>query len=60
MKVIDTHMHLSHIASFKDTAATRSFVDYSVEGLLSEYATQNVILGIGMGLTESTPGGFFQ
>ncbi|WP_217562600.1 amidohydrolase family protein [Paenibacillus sp. GbtcB18] len=58
MKVIDAHMHLSHIASFKDTASTRSFVDYSVEGLLSEYAAQGVVLGIGMGLTESAPGGF--
>ena len=58
MKVIDAHMHLSHIDSFKETAATRSFVDYSVEGLLREYAMQGVVLGIGMGLTESAPRGF--
>ncbi|BFH62643.1 amidohydrolase family protein [Paenibacillus azoreducens] len=58
MKVIDAHVHLSHIDSFKETAAARSFVDYSVEGLLSEYAMQGVVLGIGMGLTESVPQGF--
>lgn len=58
MKIIDAHMHLSHIESFKETAANRSFVDYSVEGLLKEYADNGVVLGIGMGLTESVPGGF--
>lgn len=58
MKIIDAHMHLSHIESFKETAANRSFVDYSVVGLLKEYADNGVVLGIGMGLTESVPGGF--
>lgn len=58
MKIIDAHMHLSHIESFKETAANRSFVDYSVEGLLKEYSDNGVVLGIGMGLTESVPGGF--
>ncbi|GIN98998.1 hypothetical protein J6TS1_48680 [Siminovitchia terrae] len=43
-------MHLSNIASFKETVAIRSYVDYSVEGLLREYAAQSVVLGIGMGL----------
>lgn len=49
MKIIDAHMHLSHIASFKETAENRSFVDYSVDGLLREYAENGVVLGIGMG-----------
>lgn len=58
MKIIDAHMHLSHIESFKETAVNRSFVDYSIEGLLKEYADSGVVLGIGMGLTESVPGAF--
>ncbi|MBP1988749.1 amidohydrolase family protein [Paenibacillus eucommiae] len=58
MKIIDAHMHLSHITSFKETAECRSFVDYSVEGLLREYAENGVVLGIGMGVTETAPGGF--
>lgn len=58
MKIIDAHMHLSHIASFKETADNRSFVDYSVDGLLREYAENGVVLGIGMGVTETAAGGF--
>ena len=58
MKIIDAHMHLSHIAEFKATAAKKSFVDYSAEGILHEYADNNVVLGIGMGLTETKQGAF--
>ncbi|MFD2118014.1 amidohydrolase family protein [Paenibacillus yanchengensis] len=58
MKIIDAHMHLSHITSFQETAQSRSFVNYSVEGLLREYAANNVVLGIGMGLTETVSHGF--
>ncbi|WP_188067458.1 amidohydrolase family protein [Brevibacillus brevis] len=58
MKIIDAHMHLSHIEEFKRTAVEKSFVDYSVAGLLQEYAENGVILGIGMGLTETQPDGF--
>ncbi|MED1797754.1 amidohydrolase family protein [Brevibacillus porteri] len=58
MKIIDAHMHLSHIKEFKRTAAEKSFVDYSVAGLLQEYAENGVVLGIGMGLTETQPDGF--
>ena len=58
MKIIDAHMHLSHIEEFKRTAADESFVDYSVEGILQEYAENGVVLGIGMGLTETQKYGF--
>ncbi|MBG9793491.1 amidohydrolase [Paenibacillus dendritiformis] len=58
MKIIDAHMHLSHIQEFKATAAEKSFVDYSLDGILKEYRDNDVVLGIGMGLTETKPGGF--
>ncbi|USG64362.1 amidohydrolase [Brevibacillus ruminantium] len=58
MKIIDAHMHLSRIEEFKRTAAEKSFVDYSVTGILEEYAENGVVLGIGMGLTETKPFGF--
>ncbi|MFJ9500463.1 amidohydrolase family protein [Brevibacillus centrosporus] len=58
MKIIDAHMHLSQIEEFKRTAAEKSFVDYSVTGILQEYAENGVVLGIGMGLTETQPDGF--
>lgn len=58
MKIIDAHMHLSHIESFRTTARDSSKVDYSVQGLLREYAEQNVVLGIGMGVTETAGEGF--
>lgn len=58
MKIIDAHMHLSHIQEFKSTAAEKSFVDYSLDGILKEYRDNDVVLGIGMGLTETKPGCF--
>lgn len=58
MKIIDAHMHLSHIEEFKRTAAEKSFVDYSAAGILQEYAENGVVLGIGMGLTETKKEGF--
>ena len=58
MKIIDAHMHFSNIESFKRTAEELSFIDYSSKGLLKEYIPNNVILGIGMGLTEGEEGGF--
>lgn len=58
MKIIDAHMHLSRIEEFKTTAAEKSLVDYSVSGILQEYAENGVLLGIGMGLTETKQGGF--
>ncbi|MCT8137932.1 amidohydrolase family protein [Anaerobacillus sp. CMMVII] len=58
MKIIDAHMHFSKIESFQKTAKDRSHIDYTYEGLLQEYRDANVVLGIGMGVTEQQLGGF--
>ncbi|EPY06506.1 hypothetical protein PAALTS15_15201 [Paenibacillus alvei TS-15] len=58
MKIIDAHMHLSRIEEFQRTADELSKVDYSVKGLLQEYAQHGVVLGIGMGLAETKAEGF--
>lgn len=58
MKIIDAHMHLSNIKSFYETAEKLSFVDYSSKGILKEYREANVVLGIGMGVTETDNQGF--
>lgn len=58
MKIIDAHMHFSHIEEFKRTAAEKSSVDYSLSGILKEYAENGVVLGIGMGLTETQQDAF--
>ena len=58
MKIIDAHMHLSNIQSFYETAEKLSFVDYSPAGIIKEYREANVVLGIGMGLTETDKMGF--
>ncbi|MHC0037009.1 amidohydrolase family protein [Pseudoneobacillus sp. C159] len=58
MKIIDAHMHLSNIESFYETAEKLSFVDYSNKGIIKEYAEANVVLGIGMGVTETPKMGF--
>ncbi|QKS71322.1 amidohydrolase family protein [Paenalkalicoccus suaedae] len=52
MKIIDAHIHLSHIESFKQTAKKRSFVDYRPSGYVKEMKENNVIGAIGMGLRE--------
>ncbi|UTR10707.1 amidohydrolase family protein [Evansella sp. LMS18] len=52
MKIIDAHIHLSHINSFHDTAKNISRLDYSVRGLQREMKENNIVLGIGMGLRE--------
>jgi len=51
-------MHFSHIEEFKRTAAEKSSVDYSLSGILKEYAENGVVLGIGMGLTETQQDAF--
>ncbi len=51
-------MHFSNIESFHRTATERSTIDYSYEGLMKEYRSANVVLGIGMGVTEVEQGGF--
>jgi uncharacterized protein len=58
MKIIDAHMHLSNIKSFYETAEKLSFVDYSNKGIIKEYEEANVVLGIGMGVTETEKQGF--
>jgi predicted TIM-barrel fold metal-dependent hydrolase len=58
MKIIDAHMHFSNIESFRRTAAELSKLDYSLKGLRREYREANVVLGIGMGLTETEKDGF--
>ncbi|MGN7312169.1 amidohydrolase family protein [Alkalicoccobacillus gibsonii] len=58
MKVIDAHLHFSNIQSFKETATDLSEISYNAAGLMKEYKETNVVLGIGMGVTERVPGEF--
>lgn len=58
MHIIDAHLHFSNLGMFHETAANRSHVSYSSAGLLREFAEADVLLGIGMGMAETTPGGF--
>ncbi|WP_280771899.1 amidohydrolase family protein [Salipaludibacillus daqingensis] len=59
MKIIDAHVHLSHIHSFRHTAINLSHVDYSYHGLKKEMRENNISLAIGMGLRELEGGGGF-
>lgn len=52
MKIIDTHVHLSHIYSFQQHAKRVSQVDYSIQGLQREMKENQVELAIGMGIRE--------
>jgi predicted TIM-barrel fold metal-dependent hydrolase len=56
--IIDAHIHLSNIAKFRRTAVELSGVDYSAAGLEAEFRRNDVVLGIGMGVTETLAGGF--
>ena len=58
MKIIDAHLHFSKIQSFIDTAKKKSFVNYSDIGLKQEFADNNIVLGIAMGLEETQRGAF--
>ncbi|MCE3201641.1 amidohydrolase family protein [Paenibacillus sonchi] len=58
MPIIDIHIHLSDIDSFHRTASDLSKVDYTAAGLKAEFDQNDVILGIGMGVTEQTKGAF--
>jgi predicted TIM-barrel fold metal-dependent hydrolase len=58
IKIIDAHMHFSDILSFKGTALEISDLDYSSIGLKNEYEENNIIAGIGMGLSETEEGKF--
>ncbi len=58
MKIIDAHIHFSKIESFQRTADEITRVEYTKEGLKKEFAQEGVILGIAMGLSEASLGGF--
>lgn len=58
MPIIDIHIHLSDIDSFHQTALDLSKVDYTAAGLKAEFDKNDVVLGIGMGVTEQTKGAF--
>ncbi len=58
MKIIDAHIHFSNIRSFHETANQQSHVDYSKSGIVKEFSEAGVVLGIGMGLTETKGIGF--
>ncbi|MDK8639919.1 TatD family hydrolase [Niallia taxi] len=57
-KIIDAHIHLSNIQSFKETAQLLSKVDYSLAGVQAEMEAANIVLAIGMGVTETPKMGF--
>lgn len=57
-KIIDAHIHLSNIQSFKETAQLLSKVDYSLAGIQAEMEAANIVLAIGMGVTETAKMGF--
>lgn len=57
-KIIDAHIHLSNIQSFKETAQLLSKVDYSLDGVQAEMEAANIVLAIGMGVTETQKMGF--
>jgi len=58
MKIIDAHVHFSHIASFEDCAGRTSFVDYSTQGYLREAKLSGVVGSVCMGLAECEKAGF--
>lgn len=58
MKIIDAHLHFSDIESFKRTARELSFLDYSSQGLITEFEEAGIVAGIGMGVAETAAGGF--
>lgn len=58
MKIIDAHIHFSNIQSFKETGNEFSRVDYSGKGLQKEMIEGDIVLAIGMGVTETEDEGF--
>lgn len=58
MRIIDAHIHFSHIESFKQTARDISHLDYSKQGFQKQFKEAGVVTAIGMGLTEQTRDGF--
>ncbi len=58
MAIIDTHIHFSNIASFREAALKESGCDYSLAGLEDELARNDVEAAIAMGLQETSRFGF--
>ncbi|PYZ98156.1 amidohydrolase [Alteribacter lacisalsi] len=52
MKIIDAHIHFSHIESFHHTAGNLSMIDYSEKGYEKEFTEAGVVFSIAMGLRE--------
>lgn len=57
-RVIDAHLHLSHIRLFAQTANDLTGVEYNPQGLSDEMEQFNIAAAIGMGLSETEPGRF--
>ncbi|MCL2057194.1 MAG: amidohydrolase [Oscillospiraceae bacterium] len=55
MKIIDSHMHFSDIATFKHSAYICSELDYSEKGHQNEARENGVVHSICMGLSEIPP-----
>lgn len=55
MKIIDSHIHFSNIASFREHAQNSSDVDYSHSGFEKETEENNVVHSVCMGLAENSP-----
>lgn len=58
MDIIDAHLHFSHIDSFIRTAEDISHVDYSAAGFTRTCQDNRIVAAIGMGLSETSVGGF--
>lgn len=58
MFIIDAQIHFSRIACFQETADKESGCDYSLTGLQTELARNNVRAAVGMGLQEISRFGF--
>ena len=58
MKIIDSHIHFSNIASLKEFAEAESDVDYSKAGYEKEALDNNVVHSICMGISEPSPHAF--
>lgn len=54
--IIDSHIHLSHIKSFFQTAKYQSYVDYSASGLQAEMKRNGIQAAVAMGLREMEDG----
>ena len=58
MKIIDTHIHFSNMASFREWAEHTSNVDFSENGYKNEAVKNNIVHSVCMGIVEDTAGAF--